>query len=118
MFYLSAQAGPTDREVIMSALRFQIGEVPTLGGWQVLDTVTGRVTRFGTDRIGALDFADHQNHAAERAAEFAADGRSCCPACGRPDVIVSLGSTLLETRPEVRPHACRVGSYGEISADN
>jgi hypothetical protein len=72
MFYLSAQAGPNDREVTMSALRFLISEVPTIGGWQVLDTVTGRMTRFGTDRIGALDFADHQNLAAARAAEFAA----------------------------------------------
>lgn len=52
--------------------RFVVGEVAKLGGWQVTDTVTGRVQHFGTDKIGALDYSDHQNWAQARAAEFAA----------------------------------------------
>jgi hypothetical protein len=62
----------TPVEVPVPRTRFVIGEVPTIGGWQVTDTITGRVQHFGTDRIGALDYLDHQNWAAGRAAQFAA----------------------------------------------
>jgi hypothetical protein len=40
--------------------------------------------------------------------------RQYCPNCGQPDVVVSLASTLLEIRPEVRNHSCRVGFSGEL----
>jgi hypothetical protein len=49
--------------------RFSVQEVPVLGGWRVHDTHLGRMQPFGTDRIGALDYADHQNHAADMAGE-------------------------------------------------
>lgn len=36
-----------------------------------------------------------------------------CPGCGRMGVIVALdGATLIETRPEIRRHACGVGGPG------
>lgn len=36
-----------------------------------------------------------------------------CPDCGRAGVVVALdGATLLETRPEIRRHACNIGGPG------
>ena len=37
---------------------------------------------------------------------------SYCPTCGRVGVIVGLDCVLLETRPEVRRHACGLGGPG------
>lgn len=54
--------------------RFHAG-TDNLGYWVVRDAVTGDVRNFGSGhwgRIDALDFADHQNLAARRAAEVAA----------------------------------------------
>lgn len=36
-----------------------------------------------------------------------------CPGCGYAGVVVALdGATLIETRPEVRRHACGIGGPG------
>lgn len=42
---------------------------------------------------------------------------SHCPRCGRSHVVVGLDSTLLETRPTLRPHACGVGGPGSAEIE-
>jgi hypothetical protein len=62
MFYLSAVAGLTDREVPMFVI-----QSTNANGYRVVNTRTWEFDEFGFDRIGALDQCDRQNRACQHA---------------------------------------------------